>query len=101
MLYHSTTRWTSRRGILLWGIPHWLNFDWETDPLGVHDDDAYNLMLQEQDTCTPYGCFLTRVFKDADVDLSKEIDFEAPNIYNTYDDQSMGRMKFEKALDVS
>ena len=58
-------------------------------------------MLQEQDTCTPYGCFLTRVFKHADVDLSKEIDFEAPNIYNTYDDQSMGWMKFEKALDVS
>ncbi|WJZ89381.1 hypothetical protein VitviT2T_008604 [Vitis vinifera] len=49
----------------------------------------------------PYGRFLTRVFKDVDVDLSKEIDFEAPNIYNTYDDQSMGRMKFEKALDVS
>ena len=49
----------------------------------------------------PYGRFLTRVFKDTDVDLSREINFEGPNIYDTYDDQSMGRMKFEKALDVS
>ena len=49
----------------------------------------------------PYGYFLTRVFKDVDVDLGRETDFEAPNAYNTYDDQSMGRMKFEKAPDGS
>ena len=45
----------------------------------------------------PYGRFLTRVFKDANIDLSKEIEFEAPNTYDMYDDQSMGKMKFEKA----
>ena len=49
----------------------------------------------------PYGCFLTRVFKDVSVDLSRKTDFEAPNAYDTYDDQSMGRMKFEKAPDSS
>ena len=49
----------------------------------------------------PYDHFLTRVFKDADVDLSRETDFEAPNTYDMYDDQSMGRMKFAKALDGS
>ena len=46
----------------------------------------------------PYDHFLTRVFKDAGVDLSRETDFEAPNLYDTYDEQSLGRMKFEKAL---
>ena len=45
----------------------------------------------------PYDCFLTRVFKDARVDLSRETDFEAPTSYDTYDEQSLGRMKFEKA----
>ena len=49
----------------------------------------------------PYDHFLTKVFKDVDVDLKREMDFEAPNTYDTYDDQSMGRMKFEKALDGS
>ena len=34
----------------------------------------------------PYGCFLTRVFKDAGVDLSRETNFEALNTYDTYDD---------------
>ena len=47
----------------------------------------------------PYGRFLTRVFKDVEVDLSRETDFEAPTSYDTYDEQSLGRMKFEKAPD--
>ena len=33
-----------------------------------------------------YDCFLTKVFKDAGVNLSREIDFEATNIYDTYDE---------------
>ena len=41
------------------------------------------------------------MFKDADVDLSRGTDFEAPSAYDMYGDQSMGRMKFEKALDGS
>ena len=49
----------------------------------------------------PYGRFLTRVFKDVIIELSREIDFEAPNAYDMYDDQTMGRMKFEKAPDGS
>ena len=67
-----------------------------------------NLMIIHMFSCCesttrvlPYDHFLTRVFKDADVDLSRETDFEAPNIYDMYDDQSMGRMKFAKALDGS
>ena len=52
----------------------------------------------ESMTCVlPYSGFLTRVFKDVGVDLSKETDFEAFSAYDTYDDQSIGRMKFEKA----
>ena len=49
----------------------------------------------------PYGRFLTRVFKDAEVDLSRETDFEAPTSYDTYDEQSLRRLKFEKAPDDS
>ena len=49
----------------------------------------------------PYDCFLTRVFKDVGVDLSRETDFEAPTSYDTYDEQSLGRMKFEKTPDDS
>ena len=48
-----------------------------------------------------YGHFLTRVFKDVGINLSREMDFEAFNTYDTYDDQSMGMMKFEKDLDGS
>ncbi|KAL6337932.1 hypothetical protein AAG906_005397 [Vitis piasezkii] len=39
----------------------------------------------------PYDHFLTRVFKDVGVDLSRETDFEAPTSYDTYDEQSLGR----------
>ncbi|RVW51686.1 hypothetical protein CK203_066690 [Vitis vinifera] len=49
----------------------------------------------------PYGRFLTRAFKDAEVNLSRETNFEAPTTYDTYDEQSLGCMKFEKAPDSS
>ena len=49
----------------------------------------------------PYGCFLTRVFKDVNVDLSRQTEFEASSAYDTYDDQSMRWMKFKKGLDGS
>ena len=48
-----------------------------------------------------YGSFLTKVFNNADVDLSRKTNFKAPSTYNTYDDQFIGRMKSEKALDGS
>ena len=33
-----------------------------------------------------YGHFLTKVFKDANVDLSRKTDFEALSTYDTHDD---------------
>ena len=41
----------------------------------------------------PYDHFLTRVFKDAGVDLSRETDFETPTIYDTYDEQLITTQK--------
>ena len=38
----------------------------------------------------PYNRFFTRVFKDAKVNLSREMDFKAPTSYDTYDEQSLG-----------
>ena len=46
-----------------------------------------------------YRRFISLVFKEVDIDLSKKTNFEAPSIYDTYNDHSMGKMKFEKALD--
>ena len=48
-----------------------------------------------------YCRFLTRVLKDVGVNLSREKDFEAPTSYDMYDEQSLGRMKLEKAPDGS
>ena len=45
----------------------------------------------------PYVHFLSWVFKDADINLRREMDFVAPSTYDTCDNHSMGRMKFEKA----
>ena len=47
----------------------------------------------------PYSRFLSQVFKDVGINLSRETNFEDPSTYDTYDDQSMGRMKFEKTPD--
>ena len=74
---------------------------------GIQIHVGYLMMMHMISCCDsmtrvlPYDRFLTRVFKDVEVDLSKEIDFEAPSIYNTYDEQSLGWMKFEKAPDGS
>ena len=68
---------------------------------------GYLMMMHEISFCEstthvlPYSSFLTRVFKDVEVDLSRETNFEVPNTYDTYDEQSLGRMKFEKAPDNS
>lgn len=34
----------------------------------------------------PYDHFLIRVFKDVNINLSRETNFEAPSAYDTYDD---------------
>ena len=53
-------------------------------------------------TCVlPYSRFLTKVFKDANIDLSRETNFEVSSTYDTYDDYSVGMMKFKKAPDGS
>ena len=68
---------------------------------------GYSMMMHMISCCESttrilsYDHFLTKVIKDVDVDLNREMDFEAPSTYDIYDDQSMGRMKFEKALDGS
>ena len=68
---------------------------------------GYLMMMHKISFCEstthvlPYSSFLTRVFKDVEVDLSRETNFEVPNTYDTYDEQSLGRMKFEKAPDNS
>ena len=68
------------------------------DLFGIFDDDAHDCMWRNQTRVLPYGCFLTRVIKDVSVNLIKDMNFEASSTYDTYDDQSMGIMKFEKAL---
>ena len=74
---------------------------------GRQIDVGYLMMMHMIACCEsstyvlPYGHFISRVFKDAGVDLSKEQDFEAPSSYDTYDEQSLARMKFEKGPDGS
>ncbi|RVW95254.1 hypothetical protein CK203_034189 [Vitis vinifera] len=74
---------------------------------GRRIDVGYVMMMHMMACCErpkrilPYGRFMTRVFKDAGVDLSREQEVEAPSSYDTYDEQSMARMKLEKAPDGS
>ena len=74
---------------------------------GRRIDVGYVMMMHMMTCCEsstrvlPYGLFLTRVLKDEGFDLSREQDFEAPSSYDTYDEQSLGRMKFEKGLNDS
>ena len=70
--------------------------------------DVRYLMMMHMMACyesstrvLPYGRFITRVFKNTGVDLSREQDFEAPSSYDTYDEQSLGQMKFKKVPDGS
>ncbi|KAL6333886.1 hypothetical protein AAG906_039296 [Vitis piasezkii] len=70
-------------------------------PRGGHRDDVSYLeafivdsiltgrQIHSSTRVLPYDRFLTRVFKDVGVDLSKETDFEAPTSYDTYDEQSL------------
>ena len=97
LFYHNV----DTEGILLWGIPYRFHSNYETNSFGIPNNDAHNCLLREHDSCIPYGRFLSRVFKDSNINLSRKTDFEAPSIYDTYDDEFMGWMKFEKAPDDS
>nr|CAN65096.1 hypothetical protein VITISV_004657 [Vitis vinifera] len=74
-------------------------FDISSVELWMYESKAWPTVLGFESTTLvlPYDYFLTRVFKDVGVDLSREIDFEAFTIYDTYDEQPLGQMKFEKA----
>ena len=68
------------------------------NPFGKFDEDLYDCMLRERDSCTPSWTLpYQKINKDASVDLSRKTNFEVLNTYDTYDDQSIGTMKFEKA----
>ena len=59
---------------------------------GRRIDVGYVMMMNMMACCErpkrilPYGRFMTRVFKDAGVDLSREQEVEAPSSYDTYDE---------------
>ena len=44
----------------------------------------------------PYSRFFALVFKEVGINLSKEIEFEAPSIYDTYNDQPMVRINLRR-----
>ena len=55
-------------------------------------------MLREHDSCTPpWTLPYQKINEDVSVDLSRKMNFEVLSTYDTYDDQSIGMMKFEKA----
>ena len=41
-----------------------------------------------------YRHFFSLVFKEANIHLSREMEFDAPSIYDTYNNHSMGMIKF-------
>ena len=46
-----------------------------------------------------YGRFLTKVFKEFGLDLKLKTKIEMPSSFNTYNESSMGMMKFIKGDD--
>ncbi|RVW64652.1 hypothetical protein CK203_066544 [Vitis vinifera] len=78
-----------------------IRLDPKSDSFGVLDDDALDLMLREHESCTPLWLLPYQSIQGCRGNLTRETDFEVPNTYDTYDDQSMGKMKFEKAWDGS
>lgn len=46
-------------------------------------------------------CFLIKVFKEVDINLSKEKDIEVPSVYDTYNGLSMNKIKFKKIVEGS
>ena len=58
-------------------------------------------MLQEHDSRTPLWSLPYMSIQEYQRDLSRETYFEAPSTYDTYDDQFIGRVKFEKASNGS
>ena len=49
----------------------------------------------------PYGCIMTKVFNSFGIEFTLDDEVDEPSPYDTYNDMSMGRMKFEKAADGS
>ena len=56
----------------------------------------------ESITCIlPYGRIMTKVFKAFGIEFTLDNEVDEPSPYDTYDDMSMGQMKFDKAVDGS
>ena len=55
--------------------------------------------FQSKTWVLPYGCFLTKVFKEFGLDMKDEIEIEKPSPFNTYTKSSMGMMNFIKGDD--
>ena len=49
----------------------------------------------------PYGRIMTKVFKAFGIEFTLDDEVDEPSPYDTYNDMSMGRMKFEKIVDGS
>ena len=49
----------------------------------------------------PYERIMTRVFKAFCIEFTLGDEVNEPSPYNTYNDMSMGQMKFKKATDSS
>ena len=47
----------------------------------------------------PYGCFLTKVFREFGLDLSTETESDKIYVFDAYTKSTMGRMKFVKLED--
>ena len=47
----------------------------------------------------PYGRYLTKVFKEFGLELSKETESDKVYVFDTYTKSTMGRMKFVKLED--
>ena len=47
----------------------------------------------------PYVCIMTKVFKAFGIEFTLDDEVDEPSPYDTYNDMSIGRMKFKKATD--
>ena len=92
VLHHMTCSILLPRGRLQDEISYYEAFLVDSILMGRRIHLGYLMMMHMISYCKimthvlPYGRFLTRVYKDVGVDLSREIDFEAPSIYDTYDE---------------
>ena len=75
--------------------------------VGIHLNIGYTIMNHMAACCEsktrilPYGRIMTKVFKAFGIEFTLDDEVDEPSPYETYNDMSMGWMKFEKAVDGS